>query len=239
LSPKTFLNQISKGIKMNSMKKTALSILVAGSFVVTTNALASVLIDDFSVDSAFLVANSSSVTALGTSSVFSVNRNLSISENPAGLGGASAIVSGGELGISTGFQTGSDTTSSYSNLAGLDFTAPETTGSIFDAFVLELLTIDQGGVDISLTVDGVTATQSINAPGQVVFAYSGFSGVDFTSVNNVDLFVHNNVAVDATFDFFDARGSEPVAQVPAPGGLLLMGAGLLGFAAVRRTKKNS
>lgn len=222
------------------MKKTISSILLVGGLALTAGAHAASIIDDFSTDTAFITAPGSETSAaLGASSDFSTQRVLTISENPAGPGGANFIVTGGELGISAGFATGSDTTSAYSNAAGFDFTTPEVGGSVFDTFVLSLLSIDQGGVDITLTVDGVSSSQFVNAVGDVLFAHSLFG--DVSSVNSIDLFVHNNVAVDATFDSLGSFGSQqvtPPGTVPEPDAFLLIGAGLLGFAGFRARKSS-
>jgi len=209
--------------------------LVAGSMALSTGAQAAFLIDDFSNSSPFTPAPGEITTTPLPGSDFSNTRVLKIDENPEGAGGASAIVDSGKLAISTGFATGADTTSTYKNASGFDFTVAESGGAIFDAFVLELLTIDQGGVDVTLTVDGISSSQFINTPNSpLVFAHSLFG--DVSDVKDIQIFIHNNVEVDASFDSFGSFGNQ-ASSVPEPTTLALLGMGLAAFGFGRRKAK--
>lgn len=147
--------------------------IVATGLALSTGAQAALIVDDFSVDSSFINAPGGETNTINSD--FSVDRVGDIVNTNGGVGGANYIVTGGESGISTGFGTTSDSTFAYANAAGFDFTATETGGgSIFDAFFLDLLSIDQGGVDITMTVDGVSATQSVFSVGTVLFDHSLF-----------------------------------------------------------------
>ncbi len=220
------------------MNKKILGIaFTAGALILSSGAQAVVNIDDFSVDAAFTNASGTTTSALGASSDFSASRTIAIEESPVGPGGASYIITGGELGISTGFATGSNTTLTYANAAGFDFSATETGGgSVFDAFFITLLTIDQGGVDITLTVDGVSATQFVNTAGDILFAHALFG--DVSNVNDIEYLINNKVAVDATFDSFGSFGADQVVvSVPEPTSLALLGMGLAAFGFGRRKAK--
>lgn len=216
------------------MKKQIGLALAIGGLALTAATQASYIIDDFSVDTDLITAPGSKTSPLGSSSDFSQTRVLSIIENPEGPTDASVIVFGGGLGISTGVGVQSDTTSEYSNGPGFDFSGTETGGgSIFDAFVFELNSIDQGGIDMTLTVDGVSSTQFVNTPGDIIFAHSLFG--DVSDVNAITLFVHNNLEVDATIDSFGSFGSR-ATSVPEPAPLALLAAGFVGIALGRRRK---
>jgi len=218
------------------MKKAIPSLLMAGALAVSAS-LQAATIDDFTVNSDPLTINlpGSQSSTLGSSSDFSTNRT--ISGTKSGPFTADVAVFNGQLIINTGNATTADTTVAYSNASGFDFSAPETGGgSLFDTFAIALDTIDQGGVDITLTVNGVSASQSINTPGQVLFAHSLFG--DVSSVTSFEMAVHNNAAVDATFSILESFGSQQTTSVPEPAAIWLIGAGLLGFVGFRAKKSS-
>ena len=224
------------------MNKKILAVALAAAFSAGT-ANATILIDDFSVNTSdILTAPFTETTTLDASSEFSEFRVLSIAEDPVDADGSvEGGVVGGILGINTGFTNSANTTSFYNNTSGVDLSVAEMGGSIFSAFVLTANSIDQGGVDVTLTVDGKSSTLSasgpLGTPLNLIFAHSTFIGVDFTSVNTISLDIHNNVAVDATFDSLISYGKAPPVGVPEPTSLALLGAGIVAFGFGRRKAK--
>jgi len=216
-------------------KKILGTAIVAAGLALSTGAQAAFVIDDFSVDSSFITAPGGETNTINSD--FSVDRDGSITDDD-GAGGANYIATGGLIGISAGFGTTSDTVLGYSNAGGFDFTATEIGGgSAFDQFFITLLSIDQGGVDITLSVNGVDSTQSVFAAGNVAFAHTLFG--DVSNVTSISYDIHNNDAVDATFDSFGSFGSRAVAPpptVPEPTSLALLGMGLVAFGLGRRKK---
>jgi len=195
-------------------------------------AQASYVIDDFSNNTALIAtwATNSETTSPLSGSVFSDSRFLEINKSAGGIGGASTFVDKEKLAISTGSRTGSDTKSSYDNVSGFDFTTNETGGTpYYNAFVLSLFSIDQGGVDVTLTVDGVSSSQFVNTVTDVVFAHALFGNVE--DVNSIELLIYNNLAVDVTFNSLASFGGAPTT-VPLPGSLIFLTSGIavLGFA---------
>jgi len=194
---------------------------------------AALMIDDFTVETAEIISPGSETNSLGSSSDFSEQRTLVTEKNPAGVGTSTADVSiyDGQLELNTGFGTSSDTNISYNNTEGFDFTKAETqANSLFNVFVVSLFSIDHDNIDISLTVDGIVSSQSVNEAGDILFAHSLFGNL--SSVKNIKLFIHNNIEVDALFDSFHSFGRQsltPNANVPEPGliSLLIIGLGVM------------
>ena len=204
--------------------------IAAGTLAFAAGSQAALIIDDFSVATTGLITSPGAETNT-INSDFSVDRVGSITDN-GGVGGANYIVTGGQLATSAGVSTSLDTVFDYANAAGVNFSVAETGGgNIFNAFFLELLTIDQGGVDITLTVNGISATQSISNPGDITFAHSLFGGV--TNVTSIKYDFHNNDAVDATFDSFGSYGTQ---AVPEPTGIALLGLGFCMLGLARKKK---
>ena len=200
-----------------------------GGLVLITGVPATSSINNFTVDTAPIIINapSTQTITLGSSSDFSVVSGLSITI-PIRPDRTSGALLNGSAGIGNGHFTQADTTNSYGNTANIDFT--ETDSSIFDTFVLSLLTIDRGNV---------TSIQSVNTISDLLFTPSVFG--DVGNVNSFNLLIHNSIAVDATFDSFGTFGSQretPPDADPKSAAFLLIGAGFLGFAGFHARKSN-
>jgi len=220
-------------MKNYKMKNKILNIVITiFGLSIINGAQASYVIDDFSNSTGVISAGAlnSKTTSPLSGSVFSDSRFLEINKPRNIRGVISTFVDNERLVINTGAKTGADTKSSYYNASGFDFTANEVDKTSYhNAFVLSLLSIDQGGVDVTLTVDGVSSKQFVNAVSDVVFSHTLFDNL--ADVNSIELFIHNNKAVDATFDSLASFGGAPTT-VPLPGSLLFLTSGIavLGFA---------
>jgi len=225
------------------MKNKILALVIAFFGMATVNvAHATLVIDDFSNNTSTILSTISlkHETIIGlTGSDFSDSRLLTISTTSTARGRASTRVKDGKLVISTGTNISSDTTSSYSNIAGFDFTVLESGKTLYqNAFVFSLLSIDQlddptTGVGITLKVDDISSYKFVNSISDVVFEHTLFGNL--TDVNNIELLIHNFEAIDASFDSLVSYGgvleTPSVNAVPLPGSLMLLSSAIavLGF----------
>ena len=176
---------------------------------------------------------SEETTPLDESSDFSSTRIIDVLSS-SDLGTAAAKVIDGELQTIADPGASGDFTFTYANATGFDLTLGRAYEPKFEGFVIGLKSIDQGGVDIGLTIDGKTVSQFVNTVGLALFSKKDFvdQGVDLSSVHEIIIDIHNNLEVDATFEFFE------YGFIPEPATLALFGAGLFGVGFVRRKKFN-
>lgn len=110
-------------------------------------------------------------------------------------------------------------------------------GLINNFFSFDILSIDQGSIDLTLTVDGVSQTLAGLGTGNQTVAFADFAAVDFTSVNLISLTIAGDEASDLTLDSLFTSGEQAPSTVPEPTSLALLVAGLAAFGFGRRKVK--
>jgi hypothetical protein len=111
------------------------------------------------------------------------------------------------------------------------------------AMVLDVPSIDANGVTILFTITDTgtnvaTGTDTFFTPGQLFIPYADFANaasVNFASVASIVMTVSGGASWDGAFRLIES--SPTPSDVPLPGTLALLGAGLLGFAARRRMQR--
>lgn len=124
------------------------------------------------------------------------------------------------------------------NANGAGLTADFTDAGLSDFFTFDVVSIDQGLVDLIVTVSDSSNSDTFvfsNAGvGNVQFPFSAFSGVDFTMINQVSLEVQGQDASDLTLDQFFTSGD---MSIPEPATMSLLG--LSGLFLLRRRRVNA
>jgi len=99
-------------------------------------------------------------------------------------------------------------------------------GRVFSVFSFDILSIDQGNVDLTFSVwDTMNAMASYTLTGAGVgsqaVAFDNFMGIDFTSIDAISLIIEGGQASDIVLD--------NLRTVPTPATLILMLVGFAGF----------
>ncbi|MEM1372852.1 MAG: VPLPA-CTERM sorting domain-containing protein [Pseudomonadota bacterium] len=194
---------------------------------------ATITIDTFNDSQGPVQASGGSTTVdiSTTAQAIGGTRTLSVT-NAGGIGltqGEVIMAAGGIFAFSNDALSTGSSTLSYS-LGGFDLSD----GGTNDTLLANVLGIDLGMI-VSATVDGVTSSQTVASTGNLEFAFTDFSGVDFTNVGTFSLtFDANGLnAVDATIDLIGAVGMDP-SPIPLPAGGVLLLTALAGVGALRR-----
>ena len=212
-------------------------------FLLINSVNASTIIDSFN-DSTPQIVSANGSDTVATSSAIGGYRTISISKS--GPLGASASVISGIFAHSADALTSAISTITWdANGAGLnaDLLASDTLGftgsSCYECFVLDVLSIDQGNVDLTIQLSDGSNTASYTSSGvgtglyEVMF--SQFTGVDLTSIMAISLEINGAQASDMTLDFQGYTGKQ-VSSVPLPATVWLFATGLISFLGTHRRK---
>lgn len=219
--------------------------LIAGFITGTANAA---LIDDFSDGEMNVTSGSSFGATIGDmngtggnsetvdSSSFGGGRTVSIVK-VSGYTQVSAKVdiNNGVYTHNSGFLTKANSTISWADNAGVDLIESLTN----NVFALDIESIDQGTVDLKLTIsDFLSTSDSVTLLGVGAginsIAFSSFLGIDFLQITTISLQIIGGPATDLVINSLATSGSA-VAAVPAPTVLVLLSVGLVAFGFSRRT----
>ncbi len=134
-------------------------------------------------------------------------------------------------------------------LGGIDLLATDTLGfmnsTCFECFVLEIISIDQGDVNLTLDLEdiaaGTASVTSLNAGlGIFEILFSNFNSVNLALINSISLTVHGSAASDLQLNLLGYTGAAqiippPTSAVPVAPTLWLLLLGLIGFSTFRKS----
>ncbi len=237
------------------MKRLKLSVLPL-LFLTINSVSASTVIDSFNDLTMQYVSDgfSTSITSstVSTNNALGGSRKISVTNNNGAL--ASAKVKDGVFYHSAGAGTSATSTIVWdADGAGLnvDLLATDTLGfsgsSCFECFVLDVISIDQGNVDLTIQLDDGSNTASYTSSGvdtgiyEIMFSQFG-TDINLSSIMAISLIVEGGVASDMSLDFQGFTGKQASAlqnvnSVPLPATLwLLISAGLISYLSTYKKK---
>lgn len=214
--------------------------IIAALSVGTANAALITAIDDFTTGGMAVSADGTSTVA--ASGALGGYRTVTMTKSGSLGATANVLTNPGIYAHSADAQTSAISTITWdangAGLGGLNWL----TGFTNQTFDLDILSIDQGQVDLSLTIaDLVGGLDSFTLSGLGIgiqsFYFSAFTGIDFAQVNSLSLKVNGGLASDLTLNALGVYGDViPLrsASVPEPTVLALLGVGLAVFGFTRR-----
>ncbi|MFK5947170.1 MAG: hypothetical protein QM500_00175 [Methylococcales bacterium] len=208
----------------------ALSFLLAA----TSNIANAAMIDNFTEESMSVsvgfppLSGSASASSTTTISAFGGGRTISISKNGLLAASANVIAPPGIYAHSADALTSATSTIAWHSNTGIDLIEGRSTTN----FALDILSIDQGNIDLILSVTDVlnnTGSYTLSGAGTGLqfIALSLFSSnINFLQIRDISLKIVGDVASDLTLN--------SISTVPTPSVLILLSMGLVAFGFNRR-----
>lgn len=193
---------------------------ILGLTTVTANAA---MIDDFNGGNIEVIATDTQT--INYDFAFGSQRTINIEKT--GLLGATSNVIAGFYAHSADALTSATSTISWHSATGVDLIE----GRITTNFALDILSIDQGNIDLILSVkDILDNTESVTLTGAGTgvnfIALTLFTGIDFLQITDISLEIVGDVASDLTLN--------SISTVPTPSVIVLLSLGLVAFGFNRR-----
>jgi len=181
------------------------------------------MIDDFNGGDMEVIATNAATEPY--SSAFGGKRTINIEKTGPRLAYSDVML--GEYSHNTASGTSAISTITWSSAFGVDLIEGRTSSS----FAIEVLTIDQGNIVLTLFISdiiGNTNTVSLEntGVGTEFINFNLFTGIDFLQVNEISLEIAGGISSDLTI------GS--ISTVPTPSILILLGMGIVAFSFNRR-----
>lgn len=232
---------------------------LAVSFLIMTGSVKAITIDSFDITSHSVTASSGSTfpvsNTIAASEAIGGFRKLEILGVTGSSNATLEVITGGLglLALSNSFGTSSTARVTWdangSGLGGMDLTGL----GAFDSIGLDLFSIDQGSVSLTVSIfetagvggDFASLLLPSAVVGQNVFkfdTFTNFANVSFNLVDKITLGIVAGTASDLGLDFFETL-ENPV--IPEPATIGLLGIGLAGLGSVylrrrfRRPKKTT
>ena len=214
------------------MKNIISSVLVAGSMVLASGVQAA-SIDDFNGAGTLIVEADGSQTAAYSNAIGGSRTDSITKSGPLGAS-AGVLVPPGVFAHSADVLTSAETTITWdangTGLGGVDINE----GRVFSVFSFDVLSIDQGNVDLTFVVKDTlgnmaSAVLAGIGTGLQSVAFNEFAGIDFTTIDSIALMISGGEASDLVID--------NLKTVPTPASMILVLIGLAAFSMNRKQPK--